>query len=66
MDAFSANGAAIPRVDLTAEELGRADVTLVVTAHRVFDFELIADESRLILDTRNALWNHPGDNVVRL
>lgn len=66
VDAFRASGEAVPRVDLTAEELARADVTLIVTAHRAFDYELIREHSRLILDTRNALWDRPGDNVVRL
>jgi len=66
VDRFYASGQDVPRVELSAEELQRADVAVIVTAHRVFDYELIGRESRLVLDTRNALWDRPGDNIVRL
>jgi UDP-N-acetyl-D-glucosamine dehydrogenase len=66
VESFACYGARMPRVELTAEELRLADVVLVITAHKAFDYDLISKESQLIFDTRNALWNHPRDNVVRL
>jgi len=41
-------------VPLTAEELGAADATVIVTDHTGFDYEFIVRESRLVIDTRNA------------
>ncbi len=66
VERFVVGGVEIPRVDLTAEELRAADVALIMTAHKVFDYDLVALESSLVFDTRNALWNHVADNVVRL
>ncbi len=63
---FVVNGRAVPRVDVTADTLHEADVALVLTAHTIFDFELVARESSLVFDTRNALRAYPGDNVVVL
>ncbi|MRS12210.1 MAG: nucleotide sugar dehydrogenase [Actinobacteria bacterium] len=63
---FEAGTTAVPRVDLTPDEVRKADATLVITAHRVFDYGMIAEESALVLDTRNALWNRPGKNIVPL
>ncbi|MBN1192421.1 MAG: nucleotide sugar dehydrogenase [Coriobacteriia bacterium] len=66
VERFAAGGTEIFRVELTAEELKAADVALVVTPHKLFDYEMIVRESALVFDTRNALWNHAGGNVVRL
>jgi len=41
-------------VPLTAEELAAADATVIVTDHSCFDYELIVEASRLVIDTRNA------------
>lgn len=66
VDRFIASGMSVPRVDLGAEELRRADVVLIITAHSVFDYDLIARESGLVFDTRNALKGRSADNVVVL
>ncbi len=44
-----------PRVELTAVELQAADCVVIVTNHRLIDWNLVARESRLIVDTRNAM-----------
>lgn len=44
-----------PRVELTAETLQTADCVVIVTNHRLIDWNLVARESRLIVDTRNAM-----------
>jgi len=47
-------------VDLTAEELAVAAITVLVVDHDAFDHELIAGHAQLVLDCRNVL---RGDNV---
>ena len=50
---------------LTPENLRSFDCVVVVTDHREFDYELVARESSLIVDCRNALPKEAG-NVVRI
>jgi UDP-N-acetyl-D-glucosamine dehydrogenase len=40
--------------DLTAEELARADVVVIVTDHTSIDYQRIVDHAALVVDTRNA------------
>lgn len=37
--------------------LSKADLTLITTDHSSIDYQLVADHSNAILDTRNALVN---------
>jgi UDP-N-acetyl-D-glucosamine dehydrogenase len=41
-------------VDLTAAELARADVVVIVTDHTSIDFQRVVDHASLVVDTRNA------------
>ena len=43
-----------------------ADCVVLITDHGVFDYKAIAESSKLIVDTRNALRKYSGGNVVRL
>jgi UDP-N-acetyl-D-glucosamine dehydrogenase len=43
-----------------------ADCVVIVTDHSAFDYSAILDRAKLIVDTRNALKNHPSPKVVRL
>src|ERR1700733_11183045 len=43
-----------------------ADCVVVVTDHSGVDYAAIVDCAKLIVDTRNALKNHPSPKVVRL
>lgn len=52
---FKAGGKRIETVSLTEELLQDADLVLVTTDHTDFDYNLIAKESKVIFDTRNAL-----------
>jgi UDP-N-acetyl-D-glucosamine dehydrogenase len=47
-------------VPLTAEGLAEYDCVLVSTHHSAYDWQSIADHSRLIIDTRNALKDVKG------
>jgi nucleotide sugar dehydrogenase len=51
------------RVDLTAAELDRADVVVLLTDHDAFDYALIAETSSYVFDTRNRC---RGPKVERL
>jgi UDP-N-acetyl-D-mannosaminuronate dehydrogenase len=42
------------------------DCVVVLTDHSNFNYEMIAAESRLVLDCRNALHNFAGENVTVL
>jgi UDP-N-acetyl-D-glucosamine dehydrogenase len=49
------DGREFKSVALTAAALHKADCVVVLTDHACFDYEFIFRESRLILDTRNAI-----------
>lgn len=66
VDRFKINGAEVSSVDLTPAEVAAADVVLIITAHKAIDYDVVADNARLVFDTRNALASRDGQNVVRL
>jgi UDP-N-acetyl-D-glucosamine dehydrogenase len=47
-------------VPLTREILAAADVVLILTDHQAVDYDLIADASALVVDTRGVMRAHPG------
>ena len=47
------------------EELGQYDCVLIVTDHSDYDYERIAREASLIVDTRNAMKGISSANIVR-
>lgn len=57
----------IKSVALTAETIGQQDVILVSTDHDDVDYELIARNARLIVDTRNVFAKHgiKAETIVR-
>lgn len=63
---YSEDGHEIEPVDLTVDEVRRADAVLVLTAHSGVDYAMVAREADLVLDTRNALKEHQAPGVVRL
>jgi len=54
---------AFPLVEATAAELAGADAVLLVTDHDAFDYELVQQHARYVLDTRNRL---DGPSIERL
>jgi UDP-N-acetyl-D-glucosamine dehydrogenase len=42
-------------VELTKEELRRADAVVIVTNHRTVDYQMLMDNASLIVDSRNAM-----------
>ena len=52
--------------DLTQRELAKADCVALLTPHRAYDLEWVADHSELIFDARNAYGTERRRNVIRL
>ena len=46
---------ALHLVELTAEEVQRADAVVIVTDHDDFDYEMVRSHARYVLDTRNRI-----------
>jgi UDP-N-acetyl-D-glucosamine dehydrogenase len=53
-------------IEITREALGSFDLVVLLTDHSAFDRRLIADASRLIVDTRNAFKGIQADHIVRI
>ncbi len=53
-------------VPLTANSLQSYDCVLISTHHAAYDWQLIANHARLVVDTRNAMKNVTGrrDHIV--
>lgn len=49
---------------LNAEVLASADAVVIVTAHKAFDYALIARHAQLIVDTRG-VYREPAANIVK-
>jgi UDP-N-acetyl-D-glucosamine dehydrogenase len=50
---------------LTPAALAAADCAVIITDHRVFDYDAIVKQSKLVVDTRNAIKGAHG-NVIKL
>ncbi|KTD62021.1 nucleotide sugar dehydrogenase [Legionella spiritensis] len=51
-------------VDISEESLQQFDCVILATAHKAFDYTLIAEHARLIVDTRAAFKSFKSDNIV--
>ena len=51
-------------VDLTPENVSGFDVVLISTNHDGLDYQLLADDAKIIVDTRNAMKEFQGQAVV--
>ena len=59
-------GEVIQARELNAAALRESDIVVAITNHSTYDWGDVAERSRLVLDTRNALSGVDGANVVRL
>jgi UDP-N-acetyl-D-glucosamine dehydrogenase len=60
-----AGGYDIRAVELTRGSIGQYDCVVILTDHKVFDYDAIVSQADLVVDTRNAIkGSHP--NVFRL
>jgi UDP-N-acetyl-D-glucosamine dehydrogenase len=51
-------------VNITPENLRNYDAVIIVTAHKNFDFTLIKEHAKLIIDTRG-VYKVPADNIAK-
>jgi UDP-N-acetyl-D-glucosamine dehydrogenase len=58
-------GVDLQSVPLTREALAAADCAVIVTDHRVFDYDAIVRDARLVVDSRNAI-KRPAPHVFKL
>lgn len=66
VDDLAEEGIEVPSVALTDQRLGKADCVVVVTHHDAFDWQRIADQARLIVDTRHVVDRTGRARVVPL
>ena len=59
-------GRVLSSTSLNGELLQAVDCAVILTDHSAFDYSIIATDSALILDCRNALKNYSGENLVSL
>jgi UDP-N-acetyl-D-glucosamine dehydrogenase len=60
------DGKQMTSVDLSTEELGRADAVLILTGHTGLDYARVEEHAKLIFDTRNVVEASDGDSVIKL
>jgi nucleotide sugar dehydrogenase len=60
------NGTLMASIELTQREIASADCVALLTPHRAYDLDWIADHAALVFDARNAFGADRRPNVVRL
>ncbi|MDT3698300.1 MAG: nucleotide sugar dehydrogenase [Thermincola sp.] len=55
----------IKSVELTSQNVGEYDCVVLATNHSVFDYKMISEKAKLILDTRNGFKQY-HENIVKL
>ena len=63
---FHAGGRTLASVPLTDAMVADMDAVLVITDHSNVDYHTVVRNARLVLDTRNALWQFDDGKVIRL
>ncbi|HAM35748.1 MAG TPA: UDP-N-acetyl-D-glucosamine dehydrogenase [Elusimicrobia bacterium] len=66
LPALQIRGRELRSVALDAKSLSAADLALVVTDHSAVDYDLVARQARLVLDTRNVFGGRANGNIFRL
>jgi UDP-N-acetyl-D-glucosamine dehydrogenase len=60
------NGRPVESTDMTRRSVAAADCVAILTPHRAFDLDWIAEHAALVFDARNAFGDDRRPNVVRL
>ncbi|MGQ9463779.1 MAG: nucleotide sugar dehydrogenase [Candidatus Fervidibacter sp.] len=60
------NGWVMRSVELTEDELSKSDCVVIVTAHKVYNWEWVVSHAPLVVDTRGVTRHMNAHNVVRL
>jgi UDP-N-acetyl-D-glucosamine dehydrogenase len=59
-------GFPLQSIELDEDALATADCVVIVTDHDTYDWAWIADQSQLLVDTRNAVVKNGREHIVRL
>jgi len=59
-------GECIDSIELTQQELNKADCVLLLTNHTLYEYKWISENSQIIFDTRNAFRDVQGENIYKL
>ena len=63
---ISLNGTVLHRTELTRRAVESADCVAILTPHRVYDLEWIAEHAQSVFDARNAFRDYRSPKVTRL
>jgi UDP-N-acetyl-D-glucosamine dehydrogenase len=63
---LSEHGIRMKAEPFSAATLRKADCVVVVTDHSDFDYRLVARESKVVVDSRNALKGKNGNKIIKL
>jgi UDP-N-acetyl-D-glucosamine dehydrogenase len=66
IESISVNGTRIDRSELAQRSIASAQCVALLTPHRLYDLDWIAEHANLIFDATNAYCSQPRSNVVRL
>ncbi len=51
-------------IDLSPDKLAEYDIVLLATAHKAFDYAMLKQYARLIIDTRGIYHDAPAKHVI--
>ena len=66
VDKVRFDGVYAESVPLEEKSLGVYDCVVITTDHKVYDYEMIVKNAKLIIDTRNATVRFKRENIIRL
>ncbi|MGH2579343.1 MAG: nucleotide sugar dehydrogenase [Actinomycetota bacterium] len=66
VEAAAVSGTVLARTELSHRAVSTADCVILLTPHRLYDLEWIADHAQLVFDARNAYGQEQRPNVIRL
>jgi len=56
----------VSSVPLTPAEVARADAVIILSGHTSVDYEMVAENAQLILDTRHVMPSYSSDHIYKL
>jgi UDP-N-acetyl-D-glucosamine dehydrogenase len=66
VEEVTVDGRRLPRTELSARTVGRADLVALLTPHSAYDLEWLAATAPLVFDARNAYGPGHRPNLVKL
>jgi len=66
IDNVDLEGESYTSVDLSEEQLSKADLVIITTSHSAVDYQKVVNQADLIYDTRNALGDYEAEHIYKL